>query len=202
MKRFRILAVAAALTGCGTAQGPQHFYVLDAPPAASQPVAAQTGAPILLLMPTTAPAFYDAQPIVYSRSPGTRVYYRLNSWVEAPSRRFGALLAGRLRDSGAFAVVAATSDGVSGNVVLRTDLEEIYLDATDTAGIARISVTATLTDRSNRSIVGRRRFAASAPASTVDVQGVVRGFDAALGPLLDEIVGWTAETSAKVRPAP
>jgi ABC-type uncharacterized transport system auxiliary subunit len=61
---------------------------------------------------------------------------------------------------------------------------------------------ATLTDRSNRSIVGRRRFAASARASTVDVQGVVQGFDAALGPLLDEIVAWTAEATAKVRPAP
>lgn len=206
MKRLWVpsltLVFAAALTGCGTTQSPQHFYVLDAPPAASQPVAAQSGAPSLLLMPTTAPAFYDAQPIVYSRSPGTRVYYQLNNWVEAPSRRFCALLGGRLRESGAFAGVATTSDGVGGNLVLRTDLEEIYLDASGGGGIARISVTATLTDRSNRSIVGRRRFAASAPASTVDVQGVVQGFDAALGPLLDEIVAWTAEATAKVRPAP
>jgi cholesterol transport system auxiliary component len=153
----------------------------------------------LLVAPTTADGFYDTQAIVYSSASGMRAYYQLNNWTEPPGRRLGALLAERLGESGVFGTVAAATGGVRGTLVLDTHLDEIYHDATTRPGVARISLTATLSDPSRRALAGQRRFIASAPAPTPDANGAVQAFDAALGPLLDEVVAWAGQTAARSR---
>jgi cholesterol transport system auxiliary component len=206
----RILAaslLAAALTACGTGvRAPQHFYELGpqgAPLAVPDPEPSPTAtAPALLVTPTTAAGFYDAPSIAYSLAPGTRAYYQLNSWTEPPGHRLGALLAQRLRRSGAFATVATVTGGGRGTLVLDTQLEEIYHDLASRPGAARISLTATLSDPAHRSVAAQRRFTASAPAPTPDAAGAVQAFDRALGPLLDEVVAWAAEEAARSNAAP
>jgi cholesterol transport system auxiliary component len=173
MKTTAIAAIALLLAGCAAS--------------------AQT----LLVMPTTAIHFYDAPAIVYSRSPGLRSYYRINSWTERPSHRIGRLLTDRLAASGAFASVVGAEDGVRGTQVLATRLEELYHDASSTPGTVRIVLTAVLTHPALRAVVGQRRFTASAPAPTEDAAGAVRGIAVTLGPLLDEVVAWTATTAAR-----
>lgn len=201
--------LAAAATACSTGvHAPQHYYVLDpvpaspAAPAAPGPVAAAAEASTLLMTPTTAAGFYDAQPIVYSAAAGTRAYYQLNSWTEPPSRRLGALLAERLRRSGAFGSVTTTTGEARGALVLDTQLDEIYHDAATSPGAAKISLTATLSDPARRFVAGQRRFTASAPAPTADAAGAVQAFDVALGPLLDEVVAWAGQTAARSRAVP
>jgi cholesterol transport system auxiliary component len=193
------------LAGCAGVNAPQHYYVLEAaapasPPEAAQPAAAAS-APILFVAPTTAPAFYDSQDIVYSRSPGTRSYYQLNSWTEPPGRRLDSLLVERLDRSGAFASVSASTDGVRGRLILTTHLVEMYHDAATLPGTARIALTAVLSDPTHR-IEGQRRFTASAPATTPDAAGAVKGFDVALGPLLDEVVQWAGQAASRAEAAP
>jgi cholesterol transport system auxiliary component len=157
--------------------------------------------PTLLLEPTTAEGFYDTQAIVYSRSPGTRAYYQLNSWTEPPGRRLDALLMQRLDCSGAFAAVAPATAGVSATFVLSAHLEEIYHDTSTSPGQARIVLTAVLSDQTRRTIASQHRFWASAPVTTADAAGAVQAFDIALGPLLDEIADWTGQV-ARSRMAP
>ena len=196
--------LAAAVTACGTGvRAPEHYYVLDPGPVPlSAPHARNTvakPATTLLVAPTTADGFYDAQAIVYSTSSGMRAYYQLNHWTEPPGRRLGALLVERLRGSDAFGTVAAATDGVRGTLVLDTHIDDIYHDASSPPGSARISLTATLSDPSRRAVAGQRHFIASAPAPTPDAAGAVQAFDAALGPLLDEVVAWAGQTAAQSR---
>ncbi|WP_280155866.1 ABC-type transport auxiliary lipoprotein family protein [Piscinibacter sp. XHJ-5] len=193
------LVLAAAATACSTGvRAPQHYHVLDPAPAPA-PVAAAAQASTLLVTPTTAAGFYDAQAIVYSPTVGTRAYYQLNSWTEPPSRRLGALLTERLRRSGAFGTVADATGGVHGMLVLDTHLDEIYHDAAARPGLAKVSLTAVLSDPARRFVAGQRRFTASAPALTSDAAGAVQAFDVALGPLLDEVVAWAGQTAARSR---
>jgi len=196
------IVAAIATTACGTGvHKPQSYHLLDAVPAA--PAAHATRAVVastLLVEPTTAEGFYDTQAIVYSRSPGTRAYYQLNSWTEPPGHRLDAVLIERLDRSGAFAAVAPATAGVSGTFVLGTHLEEIYHDASTSPGEARIAVTAVLRDQARRTIVSQHRFSASVPVTTADAGGAVQAFDVALGRLLDEMADWT-EQAARSRTA-
>jgi cholesterol transport system auxiliary component len=195
-------ALMLALAGCAGVQAPQHYYVLEAaaPAASAQP--APSRGPALLVAPVTVPPFYESQDIVYSRSAGTRSYYRLNSWTEPPGHRLDTLLVERLGRSGAFGSVAASTDGVKGRLILTAHLEEMYYDASTSPGTARIALTAVLTDPARRSIDGQRRFTASAPATTPDAAGAVQGFDVAVGPLLDEVVAWTSQAAAGATTSP
>jgi cholesterol transport system auxiliary component len=196
--------MAAGLAGCGTgARAPEHYHLLEPTPAApGLRAAGPHAASGLLVMPTTADAFYDAQPIAYSAAPGTRAYYQLNNWTELPSRMVGALLVDRLRSVGGFSVVATHAGELRGPLVLETHLDEIFHDAATQPGTARISLSATLRDPSQRSVVGHRTFTASAPVATADAPGAVQAFDLALGPLLDDVVAWAGQAADPIARAP
>src|SRR5258706_2432347 len=130
------IVAAVATTACGTGvHKSQSYHLLDAAPAASAaPATRAVVAPTLLVEPTTAEGFYDTQAIVYSRSPGTRAYYQINSWTEPPGHRLDALLIERLGRGGAFAAVAPATAGLSGAFALSPHLQEIYHDASTNPG--------------------------------------------------------------------
>lgn len=183
-----MLILAAGCVSFGPRE-PQRFYVLEnssASRAGTGPARATT----LLLAPTTAAAFYDTQSIAYSRSAGTRAYYHYHSWTEPPARRIGDLLALRLDASGGFRTVASLTSAVRGELVLSTHLAEFYHDAASPPGVARVALSAELTDPLKRVVVARKAFTASAPAASFDAPGAVRGFNQALGALLDEVSAW------------
>lgn len=173
MKRLLACLAAVLLAGCALEgpRQPERFFILEAP-------AGKRAASSVELPPTSSATFYDTQEIAYSREPGTRAFYQFNRWTERPQRALHAALAARF------------SDGArSGKRILNTHLDELYHDAAQPPGTARITLTAQLVDPS-RKVLARRVFTASAPAASYDAPGAVRGFDAALGSLLDEVVSW------------
>ena len=194
MKLLTILPLSLLLAACAGAgmHAPARYHVLeDAAPAPRSAPAAHAGE-TLLVAPTTASSFYQAQAIVYSGTPGTRSYYQLNRWTEPPSRRIGALLAGRLARSGQFDGVAATGEGVRGTLLLSTHLDEMYHDAAAGAGSAHITLTAVLSDPAQRHVARRRTFTASMPVESRDAAGAVEGFNEALAAVLDQVVAWVS----------
>ena len=197
MRRFFAAAVLAATAGClpsGGTREAQRYYILDAPE--SKLSSAVVPRPATLVVPPTGTAsFYDTQDLVFSRSPGTRGYYQFNSWTERPGRAIHELLVSRLERSGAFKTVVGADRPIANSLVLRTDLDELYHDAVTPPGEARIVLVAELVDSSRNLSLARRSFSQSAPAPTFDAQGAVQGFRQALGPLLDEVVGWAIEQS-------
>jgi hypothetical protein len=52
----------------------------------------------------------------------------------------------RLEQSGAFRTTVLATSGVTGSLLLRTHLVEIYHDASTSPGVARVTVTAELSD--------------------------------------------------------
>jgi cholesterol transport system auxiliary component len=180
------------LSGClpNPTREAQRYFVLDAP----EPKGGSARVPraaVLVVPPTATASFYDTQDIVYSRAPGTRAYYQFNSWTERPGRALHELLVSRLERSGAFRKVATSGAGSDG-LVLRTRLEELYHDAANAPGSARIVLAAELLDPA-RGEIARRTFSQSAPAPSYDAPGAVQAFRQGLGALLDEVIAWLDE---------
>jgi len=154
------LAVSACAPFGDTKQA-QRYYVLEPRVETSTSLPVRLGA-------VTASSFYDSEAIAYSRSSGTRGYYQLNSWTEPPARRIGELLARQSGDKGP---------------VLNLHLLEMYHDAAISPGTARVSLAAELPGR-------KRIFTGAAPAASFDAQGAVKGFNEAIGKILDEMDAW------------
>jgi ABC-type uncharacterized transport system auxiliary subunit len=178
MKSIRFLLLAACLAAC-SAPGPREpdrYYVLEAAVAPGTP---KRSGPSIAVGPMSVSGFYDTQEIAYSRSPGTRAYYRFNFWTERPQRSIQAQLAARLERAGAKPALR-----------LRANLDEIYHDAAEQPGLARIAITADVLDPAGGTLLARRTFTRSAPATSHDAPGAVRGFNAALAAVIDDIEGW------------
>ena len=163
MRLFSILIVlaTAACAPFGDTKQAQRYFVLEPPYEASASLPVRLGA-------VTASGFYDSEAIAYSRAAGTRGYYQLNSWTEPPARRIGELLARQSGDKGP---------------MLNLHLLEMYHDAASSPGTVRVSLAAELPDR-------RKIFTGTAAAASFDAQGAVKGFNEAVGKMLDEMETW------------
>jgi ABC-type uncharacterized transport system auxiliary subunit len=190
------LTLAGLLAGCGGLSAPpaHRYFVLESAPTRLAPGALQRDA-MLLVAPTTASSFYDTQEIIYSRRSGERAYYQLSSWTEPPNRSLATLLTARLALGGAFRGAVETASSVRGSLLLRTHLVELYHDAVEAPGVARVTLTAELSDPAGRSLLAQRSFSASAPVATYDAAGAVQGFGQAFGQLLDEVAVWAAQAA-------
>jgi cholesterol transport system auxiliary component len=194
MKGWTVIVLACALAthlaGCVfSAARVQRYHVLEA--SSTSPAAAKAScACTLIVAPTTASSFYETQEIAYSRAAGMRAYYQFNNWTERPSRKIGALLLSRLERSGSFRTVPAATSGVRGALLLSTHVLEIYHDAIERPGSARITLTAELTDPARETLVARRTFSRWALAASYDAAGAVQGFNEAVGAILDDVVAW------------
>jgi ABC-type uncharacterized transport system auxiliary subunit len=194
MRRVAALAVAAILCGCAGLQPGQapRYYTLEAPAAPAEAGPASHDA-VLVLAPATVASFYDTQDIVYSRMPGSLAYYQFSRWTEPPGVPFTRQLAARIDQSKAYRAVVIAGSGMGGSLVLATHIEEIYHDAAENPGTARVTLTAEMVDTRHRILVGRRRFSASVPVPSHDAPGAVAGCRQALGLVIDQVVAWTGE---------
>ena len=186
MKRALVLALVvlvAALVAACAVMGPREadrYFVLDA---ARSAAAAPRTLPAVVVMPTTVSSFYDTQDIAYSRAPGTRAYYQFNRWTDRPQRAVHAQLVSRFG-------AASGAGNLAGGFILATHLDEIYHDAAQQPGTARLAIAAQLIDPKSRAVVAQRVFSGSAPAASYDAPGAVDGMRKALGTLVDEIAAW------------
>lgn len=196
-----VVAVLGALGGCISIPDvpPREYYVLtDLADLAAAKSDARDGR-VLLVNPAFASPFYETQSLVYSRAAGQRAYYQFAGWTERPGHTLGELLARRLDANGGFRAVAATTAGVTGDVVLHIRLEEFYHDVTSRPGSVRIEATAVLVNPVGRALIARHRFVQSAPASGENAQAAVSAFNQATTALLDEMSAWVANAAAPAR---
>jgi len=195
-----VALVGGLLAGCAATDRPHRYFVLDegATPARATPAAAPRDV-TLLVAPVSAASFYRVRDIAYSRAAGTRGYYVYSSWTEPPAVAIGAALMQRLEASDAFRRVAPTASGVDGTLVLRVQLDELYHDAATPPGVARVELTARLTEPHSRVPIAKRSFAAFAPATAYDADGAVAGMRKALDQALAELVSWAASVQAPPR---
>lgn len=197
-KPLPLALIALALAGCINVGGrsaapPVVYHVLEDARAADRPATAQVPAhaPTLLVLDTASSGFYDGDPLVFSRTVGTRGQYQFARWTERPGKRFADLMRERLDGLGAYRVSAAGSY-LRGDLLLDSELVEFYHDASHAPGQVRLVLRAELLDMKSRRLLGRRVFERQAPAPSYDAEGAARASAVAVGQVLDELAAWLA----------
>ena len=188
--------LAAALAGCVNFGDKADsvavtYYVLDDAAAVPAKPVNPTATPTLLVLDTTASGFYDGDPLVFSRTPGTRGQYQFARWTERPGKRFADLLRSRLDAQGLYRIAGA-GGYVRGDRMLDTELVEFYHDASSAPGTLRLVLRAELIDLGSRALVSRRVFEQAVPLATYDAAGAARAANQAAARTLDELSAWLA----------
>lgn len=185
--------LALLLGGCSVLTGQNTpvvvNYVLDDKTALTQKTA-RADPRALLVLDTTATAFYDNESLVYSSAPGTRSQYQYARWTERPGKRFSDLLRARLDAQSGFASVAVAGGQVRGDLLLDTELSELYHDASTPPGNVRVVLRAELIDLKTRTLVSRKWFERLVPVASFDAGGAAQGFNQASTGVLDDLVAW------------
>jgi len=200
---FPLLVVALLLGGCvnvgnRSASSTVVYHVLKDPAPAADAAPLREGAPTLLVLDTTAGSFYDTEQLVFSRTPGTRGQYQYARWTERPGKRFAELMRARLDRMGSFQVAAA-GGYVRGDLLLDTELVELYHDAANEPGHLRLVLRAELVDLRQRRLIERRVFVQQVPLASYDAMGAAQAANLAVGRALDDLTDWLAAASL---PAP
>jgi len=189
-----LLLAAALMGGCagvGVLQAParSHFVLEDLGRAecASMPAAA------VLLVDTLAPAaFYGSPALVFSREPGGRDFYQYARWTERPAARIASLARDRLGAACLYSQVVLGGEGVRGDYLLTLRLRELYHDAAEPPGLARLVLEAQLIERDTARLLAHKQIEAAEPAASYDARGAVAGFNRALTRALDALTLWLA----------
>ena len=197
-----LLALALLLSGClnvgnGSTSPTVVYHVLKDPAPAAEAAPLRADAPTLLVLDTTTGSFYDTEQLVFSRTPGTRGQYQFARWTERPGKRFADLMRARLDRMGSYQVAAA-GGYVRGDLLLDTELVELYHDAANAPGHLRLVLRAELVDLRQRRLIERRVFVQQVPLASYDAGGAAQGANQAVGRTLDELAAWLA---AVKRPA-
>ena len=144
--------------------------------------------------------FYDAESLVFSRSPGERAYYQFAAWTDRPARSVVQLTEHRLQARGRFASVTSMSAGVRADLVLNIGIAQFYHDVAVHPAVVRVQLTAELIDWRTRSLLAQRTFTTSAQVATDDAQAAATAFNRAVTSALDALVPWV-EAQAEKAPA-
>ncbi len=191
------LAVALSLGGCVNFADPSGKspevvnYVLNDGTALASRTPVRAGAPLLLVLDTTAGGFYDTDQMVFARSPSTRGYYQFARWTDRPGKRFAELMRARLDGQGAYRV-AAGGGYVLGDLLLDTELIDFHHDASSEPGTMRLVLRAELIDLRQRTLLGRQTFEQQVPLARFDAAGAAAAADVAVGQALDALTAWLA----------
>lgn len=187
--------VALILSGCfsltGKNEPPVVYYVLE-DRALTPPVVPPADPRGLLVLDTTATAFYDTENLVYSRTPGTRGQYQYARWTERPGKRFSDLLRARLEAQSGFASVTVAGGQVRGDLLLDTELAEFYHEAETSPGSVRVLLRAELIDLKTRKLLSRKWFERRVPVTSYDAAGAAQSFNQASSGILDDLLAWLA----------
>jgi len=185
MRALTLLLSTMLIAGCvaTTSLPPLQHYVMEDLGEAAQSRRTAQGGGVLLVQPTSVSAFYDTQRLAYSRAAGQRAYYQFAAWTERPGRAFSELLKRRLK-------AASTTDGVKGDLILHTRVEEIYHDASASPGSVKIEVSAELVDAAGRLVGERQRFSRSVTTRDQNAPAAVEAANRAVTQVLDDIAGW------------
>jgi len=189
---FVLLLSACAST---TSDTPHRYYTLEPAPAPTTVAERQaTHDGVLLVAPVAAAPFYNGRDIAFSVVEGTRGRYQFSSLTQSPASSLSTAIASGLTRAHLFRSVASPGPGVTGQWLLNVRLDEIYHDARQAPGVARVAMTVELIDLKDRAVVGRHTMTAAVDAPSHDAAGAVVGMRQALGAAVDELVEWVDRT--------
>jgi cholesterol transport system auxiliary component len=197
IRRSACLA-AAVLTGCGILMPqppePTRYYVLEPRPCPDQTRKRDARGTIALENATSA-NLVDPTHIVFSEAPGSRGRYQFAAWASPVGEQWTMLLVRRLECAALFSTVSRGYHPTASDFMLVTELVSLVHDTSTPPGTATVEVRAELSSTARGSRLHARTFTSSREVPSFDAAGAVAGFDAAIGNVLDELLGWVEQTT-------
>jgi ABC-type uncharacterized transport system auxiliary subunit len=105
LKALAMLAILAALTGCGGKLRYPSYYTLNLPPAPDPP-AQENVRTSIAVREFQSPSYLRQGPIVYRTTPEEIGFYEYHRWAEDPRALVTSAIIDHLRASGHFSVVS------------------------------------------------------------------------------------------------
>jgi cholesterol transport system auxiliary component len=194
MIRPALLALLLLLPGCAgdllAPPGPTPaLYTLAAPKDVSDPGPAATWQ--LLVDEPSATLALNTSRIAIAPNPDRIDYYADVAWVDRAPALLQELILESFDRSGRIPAVQRQGGGVRADYILAVDLQNFEVDAARSEPVAHLRLTARLVRMRDRSIVASHGFEAQAPVGGGGFDGVIGGFDHALGDVLPQLVSWT-----------
>lgn len=198
MPRNAVLALALALLpGCGALSALSDSTAqLDAftlSPLAATLTPATGRRHLIVELPTSAGALATDR-ILIKPVPFQAQYLPDARWTEPAPALLQTLLVASFQNLGGFRLVGRTGSGLMPDYTLMTELLEFQAEpaGAEAAPLTiRITANMTLIRESDRSIIGSRRFSATAEVATDETPDLVSGFNRAMQVILRDVVLWT-----------
>ncbi len=146
--------------------------------------------PALLIQPLPADATADTISVAYSPRANVFGYYQFASWSERPVRQLPRLLQQRLEARGIANAIGVIGEPLRADWLLTLSIETLHHDTSTAPGSGRVTLTAELFDRRDRSRVARQRFDAIVPAASADAPAATAAISQAMGQAFDALVPW------------
>lgn len=129
--------------------------------------------------------------IAVMRKPLTLEYFERANWVDTAPRMVHRLLVESFENSGSIVGVGRQSATLRADYNLITELREFQAETYEGQPSVRVRINAKLVQLPARVIVSTTSAENRVPYAGNSMEAIVRGFDAALGKSLKDIVDWT-----------
>ncbi|HVM79481.1 MAG TPA: ABC-type transport auxiliary lipoprotein family protein [Stellaceae bacterium] len=199
-RRSLVLAVPAALAGCGGVLGgsqpPPQLYTLT--PARDFPAGLPNAKGQLLVEVPVAPGGLDTERIALMRSPVTLDYFANAAWTDRAPLMVQTLLVESFENSGKIGAIGRESLALRADWILKPELRDFtaVYDGGD-APTVRIRLALKLVRMPERGIVSERTIGSDERAAQNAILPVVEAFDAALRRAMQEAVAWAIPVMAR-----
>ena len=146
----------------------------------------------LVVETPVAPAGINTNRIALAHSPLTLDYYAGASWTDSAPAMVQTLLVESFENTGRILAVGRESVGLRPDFVLKLELREFQAEyrSPETPPLVHVRIIGKLVRMPVREIVATHMAEESVAASANTLDAVVTAFDAALGPVLKDLVIW------------
>ena len=185
-----MMAIVAALTGCGGKLRYPAYYTLNLP-APPDPPAAENVRTSIAVREFQSPGYLRQGPIVYRRTPEEVGFYEYHRWAADPRTLLTNAVIDHLRASGQYSMVS-TYDGRPGNdYVFSGKLEKLEEVDYDSGVKVQVAMSAQITRVATGATVWSNAVSETGTVSQRNVPGVVsemnRTVDVAVNKLLSTV---------------
>lgn len=153
--------------------------------------------PILVIQDMGGPAYLNSKKILFKKEHGSRGWYQTAQWLEPPPRRLTTLLIQAFRCSELFGGVLRRSNGAKGDLVLNTELVDLYYDTKQNPNKIVMVIEATLVSLAKRRLLGSKTFITEDDASVKSVNNSILSTEHSANTSIREIVKWAEDSVIK-----
>lgn len=206
-----VLAAALAVSACqglipGATRDPPRLYELT-PKSTFDPTLPRLRSQLVVETPEAASGLTTSR-IAVKQRPTTLDYYARSEWTDLAPRLVQTKLIESFENSRKIVGVGREGAGLRSDYILKSELRHFEAQLYDAEkSLIRVVINVKLVRMPAREIVANRSFERTHTVESATIDGIIEGFDEALGGVLKRVVEWTiremdARDRGIVRPLP